>query len=403
MPFTPVLRRPVESGHAASAFWRARQRTATVINCKPGEPIIAAKNLWKVFGPTPEKAVQVLSSGAMSKDEARDKIGAVVGVGGVDFEIQRGEFFCIMGLSGSGKSTLLRHLNRLIEPTAGSITIDGCNIGRLNDLDLRQLRAEKVSMVFQGNALFPHWTVLENVAFGLAVLGVPKAARRKKAMETLELVQLAGWSNYYPNALSGGMRQRVGLARAVATDAEVLLMDEPFGALDPLIRRQLQDEFLDLTRRLGKTTVFITHDLDEAIRLGDRIAIMKEGRFVQMGGTEEIVTKPADSYVASFVRGISRLKLVRAGTVMQPIEAYKSNNPTTNLSKCRTVETTADLERLIELKADQLDPVVVLDGMKRAVGVVTVVDLLNGIRGSIETSAEKLSNHQLSLVGALDA
>jgi glycine betaine/proline transport system ATP-binding protein len=340
-----------------------------MVQSESGDAIVLARDIWKIFGRNPAPALAAARSGRLTKDQIRDQLNAIVGVAGVSFELKQGEFFCIMGLSGSGKSTLLRHINRLVEPTSGTILVGGRDISELSHRELLRLRSEKIGMVFQNTAVFPHRTVRENVAFGLEVRGLSRAKQQVRIAEVLELVQLAGWENHYPHTLSGGMRQRVGLARALATDADVLLMDEPFGALDPLIRRQLQTEFLTLTRRLGKTTIFITHDLDEAIRLGDRIAVMKEGKFVQIGSPEAIVTAPADDYVADFVRGISRLKLVKARSIMQPgIDLHHHLHPRTDPRLLRTVSEDADLERLIGA----------------TIGIITIVDLLNGIRGSID-------------------
>ena len=274
---------------------------------------------------------------------------------------------------------MVRHINRLIEPTAGVIRINGDDINERTQEELRQIRAEKIGMVFQNMALFPHRTVLDNVAFGLEVRNVHKEKRRGVAQEKLKLVHLDGWGERYPSELSGGMQQRVGLARALAADPDILLMDEPFSALDPLIRRQLQDQFLELSKVMNKTTLFITHDLDEAIRLGHRIAIMKDGRLVQIGTPEHIITHPADDYVADFVRGISRLKLVFAHTVMEPIEAYRARNGA-DLSDCPTTDENADLDQLIDLAVETDKPIIVTED-DRPVGIVTRRALLRGIQG----------------------
>ncbi|REJ32169.1 MAG: glycine/betaine ABC transporter ATP-binding protein, partial [Bacillota bacterium] len=263
-------------------------------------PKIAVRDLYKVFGPDPQRALELVRSG-VGKDELLKSTGHTLAVAGVNLEVRAGETFIIMGLSGSGKSTLLRCINRLIEPTHGQVLIDGVDVGSLSPRDLRNLRRRRLGMVFQRFALFPHRTVLDNVAYGLEIQGVPPSQRRRRALEVLELVGLAGWAQSYPSQLSGGMQQRVGLARALAPDPDILLMDEPFSALDPLIRRDMQDELIDLQERLHKTIVFITHDLDEALKLGDRIAIMRDGRVVQVGRPEQILLEPADEYVASFV------------------------------------------------------------------------------------------------------
>jgi glycine betaine/proline transport system ATP-binding protein len=285
-----------------------------------------------------------------------------------------------MGLSGSGKSTLVRHVNRLIEPTSGEILVNGEDIARKSAEELRQMRALKLGMVFQNMALFPHRTVRDNVAFGLEVRQVSRERRRQLAEEKLAMVHLAGWEERYPDELSGGMQQRVGLARALAADPDILLMDEPFSALDPLIRRQLQDQFIELSKVMRKTTLFITHDLDEAIRLGHRIAIMKDGRLVQIGTPEEIVTNPADDYVKDFVAGISRLKLVFAHTVMEPAASFGARNGI-DLGACPRARETASLDELIDLAVDTDLPTVIVDGEGRAIGVVSKRALLRGIQG----------------------
>ena len=322
---------------------------------------------------------------SLTKEEILTRFGAIIGVAGVSFDVYRGEILCIMGLSGSGKSTLIRHINQLIEPTAGHIMVNGQDVEKMSAGDLRQLRAQKISMVFQHSALFPHWTVRNNVAFGLEVQSVPHARRLAIAQEKLELVQLGQWGSRYPSELSGGMQQRVGLARALATDPELILMDEPFSSLDPLIRRQMQDEFLKIWRTLNKTAIFITHDLEEAIRIGDRIAIMKEGYFVQIGTPETIITQPKDDYVQEFVRGISRLKFVRAHSLMRNVEAYRKLNGNDDaIGGFQQVREDTILDRLIELKitAANFDPFVVIDPDGKPVGVITTKDLLSSIRST---------------------
>ena len=346
------------------------------------ESVVAGKGVWKIFGRNVDQALDAMRSQNLSKEHVLDEFGAIVAVAGVNFEVTRGEIFCVMGLSGSGKSTLIRHVNRLIKPTAGELLIGGVDINGLSHKEMLRLRSEKIGMVFQKMALFPHWNIADNVSFGLEVLNVPKEQRRERSQEMLELVQLGAWAKHYPDELSGGMQQRIGLARALATDPELLLMDEPFSSLDPLIRRQLQDEFLHLWKNLNKTSVFITHDLEEAIRLGDRIAIMKEGRFVQVGTPEEVVTEPKDDYVAEFVKGISKLKLVRAHSVMQPVEQFEHENPGTTVARYRSVPDDTDLDTLVQLKTVNLEPVLVVNGDNSPVGIVTVSNLLNGIRGN---------------------
>lgn len=283
---------------------------------------IEIKNLFKIFGKEPLEALRLYQKG-MSRDEILHERGDIVAVADANFTVEEGEIFMVMGLSGSGKSTLVRCLNRLFEPTSGKVIIDDVDIGMLDRKHLGELRREKVSMVFQHFGLFPHRTVLQNVEFGLKIRGVESSERRGKAMEALETVGLAGWEERNPQDLSGGMQQRVGLARALATDPEILLMDEPFSALDPLIRREVQDDLLELQNRLGKTIVFITHDLSEALKMGERIAMMKDGAIVQIGTPEEIVNDPATEYVASFIQDVDRSRVITVGSVMRKPEALR--------------------------------------------------------------------------------
>lgn len=299
----------------------------TPVTNDANEVLVDCRAVWKVFGTRSKEAVRAIAERGLSKKQVLQEFNCVVGVSDASLQVKRGEIFCVMGLSGSGKSTLVRLINRLIEPSLGTITVKGRDIGKLNAAELREMRACNIGMVFQSVALLPHRTVLENAAFGLEVRGVAKDERNRIACEALDKVGLTDWTARYPNELSGGMQQRVGLARALAANPEIILMDEPFSALDPLIRRQLQDEFRQLTKSLGKSSIFITHDLEEAIRIGDRIAIMKDGVIVQVGTAEEIVTRPADAYVADFVAGISRIHLVRAHTVMQPFAAFERARP----------------------------------------------------------------------------
>lgn len=279
-------------------------------------PIIEAKNLSKVFGKNPKQALELLDKG-LSKEEILKKTGSTVGVNRASFTVEPGEIFVIMGLSGSGKSTLVRLINRLIDPTEGSMLVDGQDLAKMDKKELRQVRREKLGMVFQRFALFPNRTVLQNTEFGLEVQKIPKEERTKKAKEALELVGLGGYADQKPDQLSGGMQQRVGLARALANDPEVLLMDEAFSALDPLIRKDMQDELIDLQSTMKKTIIFITHDLDEALRIGDRIALMKDGSIVQIGTPEEILMNPANDYVERFVEDVDRTKVLTAEHIMK--------------------------------------------------------------------------------------
>ena len=264
---------------------------------------VRVKNLYKIYGQKPKKALELVRQG-ISKDELLKKTGNGIGINDASFDVEAGEIFVVMGLSGSGKSTLIRCLNRLIEPTDGEILIDGQNIVGCDESVLLEVRRKKVAMVFQHFALFPHRTVAENVAYGLEVQGESLETREPKAYEALEMVGLKGYETSMPDELSGGMQQRVGLARALATEADILLMDEAFSALDPLIRAEMQDELIALQERMKKTIIFITHDLDEALKIGDRIAIMKEGEIVQIGTPEEILDKPADDYVRAFIKDV---------------------------------------------------------------------------------------------------
>ena len=273
-------------------------------------PHLEVVGLTKVFGPDPRSVLPLLKDG-VDKEAILERTGHTVGLDDVDLHVRRGETFVVMGLSGSGKSTLVRCLNRLIEPTAGTLHLDGTDLLALGLKALREVRRHKMSMVFQRFGLMPHRTVLENVAFGLRVQGVARAERERRAGAWIERVGLSGYEHALPRALSGGMQQRVGLARALCTDPDVLLMDEAFSALDPLIRREMQGELMKLQRELNKTIVFITHDLDEALRLGDRVAILKEGRLVQVGTPTEIVTKPADDYVRAFVEDVDRSRVLK--------------------------------------------------------------------------------------------
>jgi glycine betaine/proline transport system ATP-binding protein len=279
-------------------------------------PAVRADALYKVFGRRPEQAAKALAAGA-GRDDVRAQ-GATAAVIDASFEVAPGEIFVVMGLSGSGKSTLIRMLNGLWRPTSGTVEIDGVDISRMRPAELRTLRQDKVSMVFQHFALLPHRTVLDNAAYPLEVKGVPPAERRAKAREALALVGLEGWEDSLPSQLSGGMQQRVGLARAFAAGTDVLLMDEAFSALDPLIRRDMQTQLLELQSRLGKTIVFITHDLNEAMRVGDHIAVMRDGRIVQIGTAEEILTDPANDYVAQFVADVDRTRVLTASSIMEP-------------------------------------------------------------------------------------
>jgi glycine betaine/proline transport system ATP-binding protein len=295
----------------ADAARSTRPDRVGAIGVADDAPHLRAQRLTKVFGPDPASVLPLLEQG-MDKDEVLARTGHTVGLHDVSIEVARGETFVVMGLSGSGKSTLVRCLNRLIDPTAGTLELDGSDLLGLGLRALREVRRHRIGMVFQRFALLPHRNVIDNVAFGLRVQGVPRPERARRAAAWVERVGLTGYERALPRELSGGMQQRVGLARALCTDPEVLLMDEAFSALDPLIRREMQGELMRLQRELVKTVVFITHDLDEALRLGDRVAILKDGRLVQVGTPVEIVTRPADDYVRAFVEDVDRARVLRA-------------------------------------------------------------------------------------------
>jgi glycine betaine/proline transport system ATP-binding protein len=285
---------------------------------------IEINNVYKIFGNNPKSIVPMVKDGA-SKEDILEKTGHTVGLDNVSLKIEEGETFVCMGLSGSGKSTLIRHLNRLIDPTEGEILVEGTNVLSLNQEKLIEFRRHKMSMVFQRFGLFPHKTVLQNVGYGLEMQGIKDEDRVKVSMEKIESVGLSGFEHQYPSQLSGGMQQRVGLARALATNTDIMLMDEAFSALDPLIRSDMQKQLLDLQAELKKTIVFITHDLDESLRLGDHIGILNAGKLVQVGTPEDIVMNPADEYVKAFVKDVNRAKVLKAKIIMIPANEFKPN------------------------------------------------------------------------------
>jgi len=339
---------------------------------------IKIENVWKVFGNTSKDALDAIQNQGISKTEALEKYNSVIGVSDVSFDVKQGEIFCVMGLSGSGKSTLVRHINRLLEPTSGKILINGKDVMELDREHLQELRNKKIGMVFQNFALMPHRSVVDNIAMPLEIRGISKNDRLDAANKILEIVELQGWGNKFAHELSGGMQQRVGLARALAADPEFLLMDEPFSALDPLIRRQLQSEFIKLSKKMKKTTVFITHDLDEAVRVGHRIAIMRDGKVIQIGTPEQIVISPADEYVADFVKGISRLKVVQAKSIMQTIEDYESRNSKLP-DDLQSVGENELLSKLIEISKSNQKSLIVKDNNQKSIGVITQSDLLKAV------------------------
>ncbi len=337
--------------------------------------VITCRHVWKLYGSDPEGFLAT-HGGSPSTEQikAADYIPAVVDA---NLDVYSGEILVLMGLSGSGKSTLVRCLSRLIEPTAGELSFDGIDLLAASSKELIELRRHKMGMVFQHFALFPHRTVIENIAFPLEVQGVDKAERLAKANEILELVGLEGRGNYYPRELSGGQQQRVGIGRSLSSDPEVWFLDEPFSALDPLIRREMQDEFLRLQRMLRKTIVFITHDFDEAIRLADRIAILYEGEIVQLGTPEELVTDPANDYVKAFVQDVQRDKVLTVGTIMSETAVVMSS---ADLITGPTVDAHATIHDSAELILGSDQAVVVLDGDK-PVGEVSSKDVIAAVYG----------------------
>lgn len=327
---------------------------------------LEVKNLYKVFGPNPKRVLKAIKNGA-SKDQLLKDTGHGIGVRDASFEVLEGEVFVIMGLSGSGKSTLVRCINRLIEPTSGDIILDGQSVTKSDSKELLEIRRKKIGMVFQNFALLPHRTIKENVAFGLEIQAKSIEERDKKAIDALEMVGLKGYEDMYPSQLSGGMQQRVGLARALATDPDILLMDEAFSALDPLIRKEMQSELMTLQSRMQKTIIFITHDLDEALRIGDRIAIMKDGEIMQIGTPEEILTDPADDYVKEFVQDVNRAKVVTASSIMK--------NPDTIISS-------KDGARVAvrRMRSAGISSIFVLDRQRKLQGIISIDDAMKLVK-----------------------
>ena len=330
------------------------------------QPIVSVEGLTRVFGQDPQKALELRNSGC-SKEEIYEETGDTLALYDVSFEVMPGEIFVLMGLSGSGKSTLLRCINRLIEPTGGRILIDGEDIVGMSQEELRAVRRRKLGMIFQSFALLPHRTVLDNVVFGLEVQGIPEDERYQRGEELLRMVGLGDYGASMPSHLSGGMKQRVGLARALAGDPEILLMDEAFSALDPLIRREMQDELLDLQQRLNRTIIFVTHDLDEALKLGDRIALMRDGEIVQVGTPEEILTNPENAYVERFVAGVDMTKVLSASDVMRHPEP---------VARC----TAGPRVALHLMEEHDIGSVFVVDRGRRLKGLVTLDGTLEAVR-----------------------
>jgi glycine betaine/proline transport system ATP-binding protein len=338
---------------------------------------IKVEHLIKIFGRHPQSVLKILNSG-MTKDEILEKTGHTVGVWDVSFEVGEGEVFAIMGLSGSGKSTLIRCLNLLNKPTSGKIYVDGENILEYSREQLSRFRKDKLAMVFQHFGLFTHRTVAANVEYGLEIKGVPKRERRDKALEMLAIVGLDGWEDKYPGELSGGMQQRVGLARALANNPEILLMDEPFSALDPLIRREMQLELLEIQAKFKKTIVFITHDINEAFKLGDRVAVMKDGKIEQIGTPEEILANPANDYIRDFIQDIDRTKVLQAKNIMFMPSAlvFLKDGPQVASN---------------EMKKNGISSVFVIDNRRVLQGLVTIDDTVRAVKEK-KTLAEILSH-----------
>ena len=334
---------------------------------------IKIKNLYKIFGNNTTEALNLVKTG-ISKEELLDKTNCVLGLNNINLDIPKGKIHVIMGLSGSGKSTLIRHLNRLIEPTFGEITIDGVNVLELNNKDLLEYRQKNMSMVFQKFALFPHKTILENISYGLMVQNISEQIYKEKSQFWLKRVGLEGYDNYYPNQLSGGMQQRVGLARALATDAEILLMDEAFSALDPLIRAEMQDVLIDLQLELKKTIVFITHDLDEALKIGERISILRDGSIVQDDNPQKIILNPSDNYVSDFIKDINRSRVIKAKSIMtKSVSIKKENVP--------IIDSEMVLEEVLqEITKTKNYFVLVKDKKDKIIGKITLNQLLTGIQ-----------------------
>ncbi|MGV4797118.1 betaine/proline/choline family ABC transporter ATP-binding protein [Rhizobium sp. F40D2] len=340
-------------------------------NLKIGGFGIEIKRLYKIFGPNGAACVNLVEQG-VTKTELNSKHGHVLGLRDINISMPAGGIQVIMGLSGSGKSTLIRHINRLIDPTSGEVLIDGKDVVQMNQADLREFRRHKTAMVFQKFALLPHRTVLENTVYGLEIQGIPRGRQTDCAMRWIERVGLKGFESKYPNQLSGGMQQRVGLARALANDAPILLMDEAFSALDPLIRVDMQSVLLDLQKEIKKTIVFITHDLDEALRLGDNIAILRDGEVVQQGTSQEIVMRPADDYIASFVKEVNRGRVIHVDAVMSPVQP--------EISSAVSVQTGTSLEDAARLMMRSgRDAVAVADPAGALVGSISLRQLTSAI------------------------
>jgi len=335
------------------------------------EILIKINNLFKIFGNNPDNALDLVKAG-MGKDELLEKSNSVLGLNNINLNINKGQIQVIMGLSGSGKSTLIRHLNRLIEPTSGEIIVNDTSILDLSTKELVQFRQSHMSMVFQKFALFPHKTILQNVGYGLSIQGIAKDVWTEKSIRWINRVGLDGYENYFPGQLSGGMQQRVGLARALATDAEILLMDEAFSALDPLIRSEMQTILLDLQNELHKTIIFITHDLDEALKIGDRIAILRDGSMIQDSDPQNIIMNPIDDYVSDFIKDINRARVIQAKSIMTPTN-IKSPGP--------VIPNNMVLEDILQIMSDApTKPVTIEDSKGKIIGKIEITNLIEGMK-----------------------
>jgi len=345
--------------------------TVRVSEMNKNDTLIKINQLYKIFGDGQEDALELVKNG-IGKEELLEKSNCVLGLNNINLNIKKAKIQVVMGLSGSGKSTLIRHLNRLIEPTSGEILVNDTDILKLNTKELVQFRQNNMSMVFQKFALFPHKTVLQNVGYGLAVQNIPKDEWEEKATKWINRVGLEGYETYYPGQLSGGMQQRVGLARALATDAEILLMDEAFSALDPLIRSEMQNILLDLQSELHKTIIFITHDLDEALKIGDRIAILRDGSMVQDSDPQEIIMNPADDYVSDFIKDINRARVIQAKSIMTHTKT-KSSGP--------VVQENMVLEDILQIMSDDPSKPVTIENSKGNItGKIEMANLIEGMK-----------------------
>jgi len=346
-------------------------------------PKIELKNVYKIFGEDPQSVLPLVQNGA-TKEEILEETDHTVGLDNVSISVEEGETFVCMGLSGSGKSTLIRHINRLIDPTVGEVLVDGVNVLEFNESELLELRRHKMSMVFQSFGLFPHKTVIQNVAYGLEIQDKPLEERTRISEEQIKAVGLNGFEHQYPSELSGGMQQRVGLARALATNPGILLMDEAFSALDPLIRNDMQEQLVELQSKLHKTIVFITHDLDESLKLGDHIGILNGGRLVQVGKPEEIIMNPADDYVAAFVKDVNRAKVLRAKTIMLSAE----QNPLNGKKSAETLKVNENsyVEEFLPLVLEQHSLVEVIDKQGNTTGFITEKEIAKSLSKSKQVS-----------------